>query len=254
LKASSLAKPTDPFPVDLVRTCSTSNDDGAWEQLLARCGPRLRASIRRSLFRSGVFPTRDRVEDLQQEVLCRLLERDRRVLVLFRGSTEAEAGLYLERVIANVVIDHLRAESAAKRCPPRAPLCFEDLLAGECPALEDREQSPESRLLALERGRAVLEGCARAVLRERRPDRRRALALALLGGYSSHEIAERLGGAWTRGAVDALVARARRRLAADGVELPARLADRSDSSTPGASLPRNGAPRSPRARRRRGMA
>jgi DNA-directed RNA polymerase specialized sigma24 family protein len=194
----------------------------------------LSATIRRVLVRAGVFPSRDRVEDLQQEVLCRLLERDRRALVLFRGATEGEAGLYLGRLVANVVYDCLRAERAAKRSPSHPPRCFEELLHEEHPALEDRGQCPESRLLALERGDALREDCARAVLRERSPERRRILALALLGGLSSRAIAGRIGRPWTPGAVDALVARARRRLAAEGVELPPRLADRcsADRSRP----------------------
>jgi RNA polymerase sigma factor (sigma-70 family) len=225
----------DPYPVDLIRACAASSDDEPWERFLERCGPRLRSEVRRALLRARTFPTRDLVEDLEQEVLCRLLERERRALARFRGATEEEAGVYLGRVVASVVIDALRSAGAAKRAPLYPPVSLQHVEEVDEAALEDRRHCPEGRLLAHERGRQFLDRCASALTRERLPERRRALALALVGGLTSQEIAARLGGRWLPGTIDAMVSRARRRLARAGIELPPRPTSRRAS---GACAPR----------------
>lgn len=205
----------------LIQACAETNGEQAWEDLLARIRPRVRGELRALLLRADTFPDRDLTEDLEQEVLCRLLERDRWVLARFRGATEGEAVLYLRRVVASVACDALRAAGCAKRRPALSPLSLEELAAAAYePA--DRSGCPEARALARERGRAFLAGCRRLLGRRATPDRLRAVRLALVEGLSSREVVSRLGGGWTVAAVDSLIHRLRKRLAAGGQPLPGR--------------------------------
>ncbi len=87
----------------------------------------------------------ERVEDLVQEVYCRLLGGGRRPRS-FRGESEAQLMTYLQRVAASVVVDARRVALAEKRCGGHRVAWADWRLA---PAVGIGEASgPEDRLLA----------------------------------------------------------------------------------------------------------
>ena len=208
--------------VQLVRRCGTVGDDAAWEQFALRLGPRLEAFIRRILLAAGVAISRERIEELRQEVYCRLLERDRRLLRRFRGGSEGEVAIYLGRVARSAVIDQLRTLGAAKRGAGLALVSLDATTSAHLvPAAAT--PNPEQHLLARERREQALARCRRAA--GSRASRRtlRILELALLEGWTSREIvAAPVGRGLAHSTIDSLVCRARRRLAREGVRLPRR--------------------------------
>lgn len=206
---------------EVLHACADPRAEAAWESFLAHYGRRLRAEVRSALLRAGVFPARDLLDDLAQEVLCRLLERDRRALSAFRGGSTGEAFEYLRRIVATVVVDALRAANAAKRRPIVDPISLEALEA-EAAGWRDRRFCPEARVLARDELRRLCRRLHRLLGARATPESWRAVRLALLHGLSSRDVAARLGGAWTEGAVDSLVHRLRRRLEREDLPLPAR--------------------------------
>jgi RNA polymerase sigma factor (sigma-70 family) len=185
-----------------------SSGTARWEELIVRHHGQLRGRVRRTLRRAGMRPRADEVEELTQEVLCRLLSRGAHRLDACRGQSEGEIGSYLGRAAERVVYDRLRAARALKRG---------GATAGEA-AAEDAEQvadpggSPEELLLAAERRQHLIARCrVRAGLRCGRRGAR-VLELALLCGCSGAEIARVLGGELSARAVEEVLRELRRRL------------------------------------------
>jgi RNA polymerase sigma factor (sigma-70 family) len=209
------------FHPRLLAACAEAQaGDAVWEQLVARHLPRVRGAVVAALVLGGAPRDPDRIADLVQEVWCRLLLHDRRALARFRGASEAEARAYLRRVARSVVADALRAARADKRRPSQVvPLAT--LREEEEPAADPRD-CPERRLLARDELRALFALC-RSVLGPL-PSRERALIarLGLLEGWSTGEIAGRLGGGWSEGAINSLLFRLRARLAAAGIRISRR--------------------------------
>jgi DNA-directed RNA polymerase specialized sigma24 family protein len=210
--------PTD-FRIPFATPPSHPGASCAWPALVERHGARVRRSVRRTLAALGERTDPDRVDDLVQEVWCRLLERERSGRRGARGASEGEVAAYLCRVSASVVVDALRAAGAAKR----RPAGFVRLEPGaDAPQAADRRTCPLRRLLARERLRPHLALCRDLVGRRDRRERLHIVRLAVVTGMTSREIAERLGGRWTPGGIDSLLFRLRRRLAARGEALPVR--------------------------------
>jgi RNA polymerase sigma factor (sigma-70 family) len=197
-----------------------ADEEAVWADLLDRHGERVRYAVRRALRACGERDDPDRVDDLVQEVWCRLLERSRRRRVGPRGLFEGETAVYLKRVATTVVIDAARAARTAKRDPGRL-VGADDLYAGSAD-LPDRRHCPERRLLARDRLRRWLALCRETMGRRDRGQRVRIVQLAFLAGLSSREIAARVGGGWTPGGIDCLLFRLRQRLARRGAALPVR--------------------------------
>ena len=197
------------------------NHETHWDDLVERHGERVRSAVRVALRAFGERADPDRVDDLAQEVWCRLLERDRMRRAGPRGEREGETAAYLRRVATTVVADVLRAESAAKR-RPRALLSLEPGDFGSRREPADERACPLRRLLARDRLRRYLALCGRLVGRRDVPTRRLVVRLALISGLTSTAIARRIGGSWTSSGVDSLLHRLRRRLAARGEALPVR--------------------------------
>jgi RNA polymerase sigma factor (sigma-70 family) len=190
-----------------------------WPALVERHGERVRRAVRRALAALDERGDADRVDDLVQEVWCRLLERERTGRRGVRGASDGEIAAYLARVAASVVVDALRAAGAAKR----RPRGFVRLDAGgDAVQPVDRRSCPLRRLLARERLRGHLALCRALVGARNRSERLRIVHLAVVSGLTSREIAARLGGRWTPGGIDSLLFRLRRRLAAHGEPLPVR--------------------------------
>lgn len=191
------------------------------EDLVRRYGARLAERAKRTLFQYGE-PTRlEQVEEVVQEVYCRLLSEGGRRLAACRAGSEGEAVSYLGRVVERVVVDLYRKKKATKRgggrLTPVAPAERRLLRAAI-----DPKGNPEERLLAAERRRILLDQwreIGKAIQGKRNL---RILRLALIEGWSSREIARELGKI-RPSSVDSVVHRLRRRLAEEGVALPRRL-------------------------------
>lgn len=189
----------------------------AWTQLLCRYGPRLEAGVRRALRRAGAAQCRDAVEELVQEICCRLWERRGHVLGRFRGHSEGQAGCYLYRLAENTAADVLRAAQAKKR---RADWRQWESVGADVLAAGD--PTPEQWTLGRERRRLVL---ARLRTLCRGPQARRnawILRRALIDGWTTDEITGVLGSRASYSAVQTLVFRARRQLAQAGIEVTRR--------------------------------
>ncbi len=204
----------------LVADCATTPaSDPAWQSLVETLQPRLRDAVRRELACCGERRDPELVDDLVQEVWCRLLARDRRALASFNGAEERAARAYLNRVAASVTIDLLRASGARKRRPP------------ELRALDREEEArldagrgccPERRLLAREQLAELMKLCREAIGARACRDRLRIVRWGLLEGWASRDIASRLDRRWTVVAIDSLLFRVRRRLEAKGYRFPRR--------------------------------
>lgn len=207
---------------DLLFRCAAGGDSRAWEEFRDRFEGRLRAGILATLRRHGASTVPEDREDLLQEVYCRLLSHGGRILKRCRGGSEVEVAGYLRRVAESVVIDHLRAVSATKRGRCRLTEAGEGGGTALLERAPDPAPSPEQRALHAELRRLFLARSRRAA--GRRDPRRnlRILCLALLEGWTSREIARRLGGGVSVGTVDSLIHRMRQRLSAEGLAMPSR--------------------------------
>ncbi len=208
---------------------SSSKPDAAWEELIGRFGAGLKARVGSVLRRCGVRPRDEHVEEIVQEVHCRLLAGGSRRLRRCRATSESQVGAYLGRVAERVALDQLRAARAQKRGGPSAAAEAEGRQGewwggggerGE--RAVDPRANPEELVLSRERLRLFLERCG--ALAGRRDHRRNARILALaVAGMNSGEIARAVGGALTARSIDGLLLRVRRhaRQAASGGAGPA---------------------------------
>jgi DNA-directed RNA polymerase specialized sigma24 family protein len=178
-----------------------------WEELVGRFGQGLRCRVRQTLRRSGVAVSPEHLDDLTQEIYCRLLADGSRRLTGCRGRSAGQVGAYLGRLAERVVFDQLRLARAVKR---GGRLAIEVGLAGRRGAQQvaDPAAGPEERVLLGERCGRVRRCCAtlggqQAVL---------VVELVLAAGFTTPEIAAALGGGVTPQAVRRLISTVRRRL------------------------------------------
>lgn len=196
-------------------------DESCWEELVARFGPRLRGGLLAAARarRSDSAPVA--VEDLLQEVYCRLLAAGGRALRAFRGTTEAELASFLGRVGESVLADALRRRKAIRRALDRD----EPERGAELPDwVMRRRANPEERMLTRERRGLFWRRC-RTAAALRGPARRRNLAIlrwTLLEGRTSREVSQALAGSLSPSSVDSMLSRLRGELARAGLELPGR--------------------------------
>ena len=196
----------------LLGACASGANDNAWREFMRRYRKGLESGIRRGMRRVDYFAAQDEVDDVMQEVYCRLLEADGRRLRATRGTTDGEIGSYLRRLAENVVLDRIRAARAAKRQG-----AVVGSLSGGDAGLQDPGPSIEDALLFRERAAVALRAC-----RGRRHDGSRTewiARMALVEGWSSGEISQALAGALSSGAIDAVLSRIYRRLRAAGLRL-----------------------------------
>lgn len=197
----------------------------AWEDLVRSHAGRIRHEILIQLRGQGEPCHPDRIDDLSQEVWCRLLSRESRALPGPRLHRDGETATYLRRVAHSVVLDRLRAERAVSRRPGLL-VSIDDIATPEA-CWSDRRYCPERRAAARATLRAYLALCHSLLgPAAGRPAAARpcmqALRLAWVVGLPSVEVARRMGAGWTRTRVDSLLHRVRGRLAARGVRLPRR--------------------------------
>lgn len=210
-----------------VRALGRNPGSQSWEVFVRRYGPWLHRRCWYSLARWDAEPRWDDVEELVQEVYCRLLENRRHRLINFRGDSEKALRTFLAKVVRTVVVNHMRYRRAARRYNDRSE---RDLLYSHRadkhlwePPLDQvpcLSRSPECRAQAAQQRDQLRDGCRRNL--GRRSWRRDAdiLCRALLDGWRSRDIAPEV--CLSPSAVDSALGRARRRLEAAGFQLPER--------------------------------
>jgi RNA polymerase sigma factor (sigma-70 family) len=211
--------------VELFRVCvadssPSGRDNLAWGEFVLRFQPLLRASVARVLRRLDQRASPEAVDDLVQDVYCRLLERGAES---FRGDTEGEVVSYLRRVCESVVVDRQRCRGALKRGGHVLVIDLECHRPTLAELIADGGSTPEERCLQRELRGRLLDGCRR-LYRGRLPERNLAIfELAVLDGWTSREIAEGFGD-WglKAGSIDSVVYRQRKKLRRRGLEAPPR--------------------------------
>jgi len=209
-------------PADgLLARCAAGRCSESWKELLDRFGHKISAGVGRALARFGCRNPVEMAEDLRQDVFLRLLADDARILTRCRGRSDREIGAYLFRVAESVAVDHLRKLMALKRggapCEDEAPV-----LTGSASDAACDRPGPERRLILEQERARFLALCRRLVGAGQARRDLQIVYLALFQDCSSREIARRSRGLVTAGAVDSLIHRVRRGLAAQGLELPQR--------------------------------
>lgn len=203
----------------LIRKMGVEGSDHGWDEFVGRFGRLLAIRVFRLLEVAGLTPLQEDVEDLVQEVYCRLLER-RGPLRAFRGDTLPAVLAFLYRTVRSVICDHLRTALAAKRCGEG--LAWRGA-AARAPSLEecvaDPDTSPERPILLAHGRRLLLQHLRQMAVCRRH---RLILFLALIEGWSSREISESMAGELQPSSIDSVVFRARRRLKGEGIRLPRR--------------------------------
>jgi len=195
-----------------------------WSTVVHRYDGRLRCRVRRVLCRVGIRAHPELVDELMQEIYCRLLEAGASRLRRCRAGTEPELIAYIGIVAEHLILDRRRLALALKRSG------LDTVRLGRLgrrtrravESLADPGPTPEEVFLRRERQRLLLDRCRR--LRGLGSGRRNAwiMRMAVLEGYSSHEIAAAAGGRLAPSTVDTLVHRIRRRLRGRGLEVPHR--------------------------------
>lgn len=184
-----------------------------WSRLVRRYRRPLRAIARRLLRLHGLPSRSEDVQELIQDLWCRVFERAPGAVVEAGDGTLT----YLGTTLRNLAADRLRAASAKKRGGLRRRVSL-----GALGALPSPDASPEERLLGREERHRLL---ARIRPLSSASRRRRDLMIferALLDGWSSRRIARALGDTLAPSSIDSLVHRLRRNFAAEGIELPRR--------------------------------
>ena len=196
----------------------TTLGERGWTALVERHGAGLRRRVRQTLAGAGARVRAEQVEEMVQEVYCRLLAAGGRRLAACRAAAgERTLAAYLGRVAERVVLDQLRTAGAGKRGGGRiVELCPDELAERAA----DPAGTPEDRLLAAERRRQARARCRAAA----RPGARAGrdafiLELAVLEGWTCREISRAAGGRLAPGSVASILHRMKRRLAALEAEL-----------------------------------
>jgi hypothetical protein len=209
----------EPF-AGLCITSSSSRLDTEWEGLIRRFGGGIRARVGGVLRRAGMRPHRDQIDEILQEVYCRLLDGGGRRLRRCRATSENQTAAFLGRVAERVALDQLRLARALKRGGEMTRRGVSDR------ALVDPRANPEERFLGRERLRLLLERCG--VLAGRKDYRRNARILAMAAeGWSNGDIARVVGGRYTARSIEGLLARVRRYVVAHARAAAASLGETS---------------------------
>jgi DNA-directed RNA polymerase specialized sigma24 family protein len=99
---------------ELIHACAESNDGAAWEEFVARFQRPTSLSIARTACKWGKNPTQF-VDDLLQEVYCKLWADKCRLLLQFAQQHSEEAVLgYIRTIAINIAHDHFKSLHSQK--------------------------------------------------------------------------------------------------------------------------------------------
>ncbi|MCP4203646.1 MAG: sigma-70 family RNA polymerase sigma factor [bacterium] len=201
---------TDIDPANLLERCLAGRRTGDWQELIKRHGAEVRRTVRRAAARHGLPLTGPDLDEMVQDLYCRLLAVRRRS---FRGRSEYELWRYVMCVAQSLVVDRQRLQGARKRRHSMSPS------PADPSRLPSPKLDPEERLLKKERRKVFYRRCFEVV---RCGLELRALKMALLEGWSSRDVARELRGGLSADRVDRLVYLLRRHLAREGIRMPRR--------------------------------
>ena len=208
---------------DLVRDCATSREEAPWRRFVGSFEDRIRMAVLHAFFRVGATPRWHTVDELVQDVYCRLLEHDRRILRECRARSESSVMGYLASVCTSVVVDHLRAQATQKR--GGRTLVVRPVADGVRDHLEwiaDPAAGPEQRYLLREARLEFLDSCSLVFAGDLRERNLEIFRLAFVEGWTSREISVRFDGTIKPGSIDSVIHRHRRLLQERGVAVPER--------------------------------
>jgi RNA polymerase sigma-70 factor (ECF subfamily) len=110
----------------LVRACAGSKDDRAWAEFIRRFQVVIATAVLRTAHRWGE-KSRPHLDDLIQDTYLKLCENDSLLLRSFEPRHEESIYGFLKVVAANVVHDHFKSASAAKRGAGQADAILDPL-------------------------------------------------------------------------------------------------------------------------------
>jgi RNA polymerase sigma-70 factor (ECF subfamily) len=109
-----LVRYADFSSTEVVRACAGSRDEKAWAEFIRRFQVVIAAAALRTA-RRWCEPSHPQLDDLIQETFLKLCENDCRLLRSFEARREDSIYGFLKVVAANVVHDHFKSATAAKR-------------------------------------------------------------------------------------------------------------------------------------------
>jgi RNA polymerase sigma factor (sigma-70 family) len=185
-------------------------DGAAWERFHRRYRKRFPLWAKKALKRFAWLFVAEDLEDIQQEVYCRLVVVAGHRRSDFRGSTEEELMAFLYRMTVHVVMDRVRKAYSVKRGGKvRRPGAGDASPPPRASRVAQAKQ--EVRLLAEEACKSAVEEGLRFSPAYRQRNLR-ILRLALVEGFTGREIAQALGGTISPSTVDSTLFRLRRRM------------------------------------------
>lgn len=212
---------TRPSASHLFQRYLDEQSDEAWSQFQERHMPYVKGVIRRAVRRFGIRLREPQIEDLLQELFCRLLHLRPRF-----GGSDRKLWCYLSQMTLHLLVDRYRRTVFQRK---RLSLVRHGLGAEWLHTELSSEEilTPEDIAMRRDGWRQLCSLAARVVRPDRRSLELRALRLALLEGYSSREVSQACEGLLTPQRVDRLVFRLRRKLLAAGLGvLPRRFTSR----------------------------
>jgi RNA polymerase sigma-70 factor, ECF subfamily len=109
-----LARYSEFSSIDLVGACTASKDQKAWAEFIRRFQAVIASAVMRTARQWGASP-QPHLDDLIQDTYLKLCEGDNQLLRAFRPQHQDSIYGFLKVVAANVVHDHFKSASAAKR-------------------------------------------------------------------------------------------------------------------------------------------
>ena len=191
-----------------------------WEEFARGHGHELVSCVAATMRRIGWRAEPCEVDELVQEVYCRLLVS--RLPIEIGDWTPRQLWAFLQRVVRNVIVDEVRCRCAKKRGgPAQGDGDARQQNAGGTHPLsmgiaEHRAPgpTPEERLLARERAGALRRRVHELGGPEHGARNLRILELAAVEGCTAAEISRRLAGALTASSIHTVLHRLRHQLAA----------------------------------------
>ena len=184
----------------------------SWNQLIAHFASPLRRWIRLRLEQSGAAVSEDVIEDLVQDVYCRLAQRHGPSLEGLHTRDPAQMTGYVATVARHIVIDFVRYHHAEKRGANRLCSLSSPTSALPVARIEDPRPTPEQELLRREGLRELCGRLATLAPRSRTFRQRLAtLVRIIVLGWTRCEAAHTSGLGLSEGAIHAEFFRLRHR-------------------------------------------
>jgi RNA polymerase sigma factor (sigma-70 family) len=184
-----------------------------WEQFAQGHAHDLVRCVAATMRRIGCRAEPSEVDELVQEVYCRLL--DGRLPAGIEDWPPTQLWGYLQRVVRNVIVDEVRSRCARKRggVPQGEPSTVRETSGATLGESRAPGPTPEERLIDRERARALRRRVCELGGPEHGLRNLRILELVAVEGCTAAEISRRLAGALSASSIHTVIHRLRRQLA-----------------------------------------